>query len=185
MSAWAGCELLFFSCLADRRTTAESGMLNREEEEEGLSDDSRKLGPVRFGPKAHILCAANQFSKYIYTSHTYSVSIYIIYTYIAHMYRLSCKLADSTPARNVHLLLLGSVRHNCEFMHREECCGRRRARPSFQWHHGVSLCCDVMRTVQQSCHVSSKGWGGGLTRAKLARQNIFVNSPAEGQANLL
>ena len=59
MSAWAGCELLFFSCLADRRTTAESGMLNRAEEEEGLSDDSKKLGPVRFGPKAHTLCAVD------------------------------------------------------------------------------------------------------------------------------
>ena len=34
-------------------------MLNRAEEEEGLSDDSKKLGPVRFGPKAHTLCAVD------------------------------------------------------------------------------------------------------------------------------
>ena len=57
MSAWAGCAPLFFSCLADRRTTVESGMLNRVEEDAAVSDDSRKLGPVRFGPRAQTLCS--------------------------------------------------------------------------------------------------------------------------------
>ena len=45
-------------------------MLKRAEEEEEVSDDSRKLGPVRFGPRAHTLCATNHKVEWYHTSFT-------------------------------------------------------------------------------------------------------------------